>query len=397
MKSKLIMILGAGPSQVPVIKAAKELGLKVAATDRNPDAVGFKVADCHFAVDIVDAEATTKLAEELAIDGILACGDISVGTAAAVAYHLGLPGLKPEVARIATDKFAFWEKFRQYGVPYPKSGLASTYKEALDTAKDILFPVIVKPTLALGGSRGVMRINDLEHLETGFEFAQQASRDGLVLLEEFLEGIEHTVESLVYHGKSYTLAISDKERISDTYCVATSLNYPSLFPTEVQGQMCEVAELAAKSVGIENGATHIEMIVNGSGPRVIDFGARGGGAGFIPAVIVPHVSGVNMIQEMIRMVLGQKPSQLQPKYRRGAVYRFFAPPPGRVTRISGLEEASKIDGIADFRLNIKVGNLVPNLTTQLQRVGYFVVFADTLELALKKAEEVERLVEIDTQ
>jgi len=261
----------------------------------------------------------------------------------------------------------------------------------------IHFPVIVKPTLAMGGSRGVIRVNDLEHLKIGFELAQQASRNGSILIEEFLEGIEHSIESLVYHSKSYTLAISDKARTEGTYCVDTNLNYPSLFPFYVQRQMCDIAQMAASAIGIENGATHIEMIVTSSGPKIIDFGARGGGAGFIPSVIVPHVSGVNMIQEMMRMALGEKPSELNPKWQRGAVYHFFTPPSGIVIKISGLEEAAKTNGLVDFGLKIEIGDYVPFVTNGLQRSGQFVVVADTLKSALERAEEVERLVKIETQ
>jgi len=394
---RTLMVLQAGYSQVPVIKAAKKMALKVVAIDRNPNAPGMKVAHTAIPIDVIDVDGITKVAEELGVDGVFPCGDVSVRTAAVVAERLNLPGLKFEVAEAATDKAILYQRFAKSGVPHPNNRIVSTFEEALEEAENMKFPLILKPTLSFGGSRGVIRINKIDDLDKGFAFTQKFSRNGLVIIEEFLDGVEHTIESLTYKGVSHVLAMSDKVRVKDPYCVATSLDYPSAFTKEAQMEMREVAKQAVKAVGIENGASHIEVITTDDGPYVIDFGARGGGAGFISAVIVPHVSGVNMIQEMIRISLGDEPENLEPTCLRGAVFRFFAPPPGLVLRINGVEEVRRIKEVVDFRLNLKVGDIVPQLTNQLQRVGHFVVLADSREMALKKAHEIEKLVEIVVQ
>ena len=395
--SRTLMVLQAGYSQVPVIKAAKEMALKVVAIDRNPNAHGMKVAHEAIPVDVIDVEGVIKVAEYFNIDGVLPCGDVSVPTAAAVAEHLDLPGLNPEIAEAATDKAVLYQRFAEGRVPHPNARIVSTVEEAFEEAENLTFPLILKPTTSFGGSRGVIRINKADDLAKGFAFTQKASRKSLVIMEEFLDGIEHTVESLTYKAVTHVLAMSDKVRVKDPYCVATSLDYPSGFSKEVQKEMREAAKKAVKAVGIENGAAHIEVITTDEGSYVIDFGARGGGAGFIPAVIVPHVSGVNMIREMIRMVLGDKPENLEPTCLRGAVYRFFKPNLGKVLRIKGVEEARRIEEVVDFRLDLKVGDIVPPLTNQLQRVGQFVVLADNREMALKKADEIEKLIKIEVE
>lgn len=394
---KSVLILGAGHFQLPIIRAAKNMGIKVIAVDRNPSAVGSKIADLFYPVDITDVNGCLKIAQKHKISGILPTGDISLRAAAEVAKSMQLPGLTPEIAAVVVDKSALWHKFQEHHLPYPKSKLISNVEQLTSAAKEIGFPLIFKPAISFGGSRGVIRVNNPEKLAEGYETARLVSKNGLVLIEEFLEGVEHTVECLIYRSRAYVLAISDKVRVSDPYCVATSLNYPTRLPSETKSEIAHIANCIAKAIGIKSGAGHIELITGQHGTKIVDFGARGGGAGFIPAVIVPHVSGVNMIEQMIMMSLSLNPQELEPKVERGAIFRFFTPAPGKVISIRGIEEALKFDGLVDFQLNIKVGDTVPVLTTQLQRVGHFVVFSDTLLEALDKAHKIEELVKFETR
>jgi formate-dependent phosphoribosylglycinamide formyltransferase (GAR transformylase) len=94
-----LLIVGAGPLQVSGILAGQALGLEVIATDMNPQAPGAALADRFFVASTIDAEATTKVAEECRVDGVLTLGtDFPVRTVAAVAQRLGLPGLSPATA-----------------------------------------------------------------------------------------------------------------------------------------------------------------------------------------------------------------------------------------------------------------------------------------------------------
>ena len=72
---KLVHILGAGRWQVPTIKMAKELDVKVLVTDRDPLAEGFRFADFYETVDITDQEGTLKVSKRYRIDGILPVSD----------------------------------------------------------------------------------------------------------------------------------------------------------------------------------------------------------------------------------------------------------------------------------------------------------------------------------
>jgi biotin carboxylase len=395
-RDKTLMVLQAGQSQVRIMRTAQKMGLRVVATDRNKNAPGFLVADAGERVDVIDKEGTLKMAEKYGIDGILPGGDVSLPTAAYVAEEMGLVGLTPEQAEIATNKELYYTVFEKTWIPYPRTQFITDLEECYKAIGELGFPVITKPTTSFGGSRGVKRINNWDDIEDSFVFAKNASKNGRVMVEKFIDGEEHTVESIIHDGKNYVLGISDKERIKESYCLATSLNYPSQLPEDTLGKIKELAGKIAEALQLQNWITHTEVITYEGEIKVVDFGARGGGAGYIPAVIIPQLCGIEMMEEFIRILLGEEPHHVQGEFERGVVYRFFTPPPGRVTDIEGVEEVEAMKDVVDFHLYVKEGDIIPPLTTQLERSGYFVVKGNSFDDVIKKARHIENKVKIIT-
>ena len=394
--NKTLMVLQAGSVQANIIKLAKNMGLNTLAIDRNPDAIGLKVADVGKAVDVIDKNAALSLAIEYHIDGILAGGDVSLPTAAYVSEKLGLMCLTSHQAEIATNKEMYYNLFKKSSIPYPKARIISTIEECYHAVEDLGYPSIAKPTTSFGGSRGVRRINNIKDVEESFQFAKIASKNGRVMIEEFVEGEEHTIESLILNGKNHVLAVSDKERISKMYCVATSLNYPSKLPEKTLRKMEFIAQKVADAIELKNWVSHIEVITSKDGIKLIDFGARGGGAGYIPTMIVPHVSGISMMEAFIKILLAEKNEDIKIKRNNAVIYRFFTPNPGKIVEIQGTDELQYMDGLLDFHLNVNVGDSISKVNTQLDRAGYFVIKEKSLNLALEKAKQVEELIKFIT-
>ena len=397
IEKKRLMILQAGQSQIRIIQTAKNMGLEVIATDRNKDAPGFEYADYSKDIDVIDKNNTLKYAEEMKINGILPGGDISLATAAFVSQNLGIVGLTTEQAELATNKELYYELFKKKKIPYPQTKIVKTLEECIIAIEEIGYPAIVKPTTSFGGSRGVKRINSVDDIETSFNFAKIASRNQTVMVEEFLEGEEHTVESIVFNGNNHILAVSDKIRIKDAYCLATSLHYPSQLPKESIDKITSLAKRAAEAFELDNWITHIEVISNGDDIKIIDFGARGGGAGYIPAVIIPHLTGVNMMEEYIRILMGEKTLNVNGKIDGAIVFRFFTPPAGKVIAIEGVEHVKSMKEIIDFHLYVKEGDIIPLTRTQLDRSGYFVVKGNSFQKTMVLAKQIEDQVKIVTE
>ena len=93
---KTVLFVGAGRHQRRAILQAKEMGLRVAAVDRNPDALGLQEADIAKVVDFSDVDAVLKATARLKLDGVLTVSaDRAVPIVAAVAEARGLPGSAP--------------------------------------------------------------------------------------------------------------------------------------------------------------------------------------------------------------------------------------------------------------------------------------------------------------
>jgi biotin carboxylase len=386
------MLLGASHFYAPIIREIQKLGAKVVVTDRDPQAEGFRYADLSEPVDITDAEGCLAVARRHQIKGIMAVNDFGLRTASYVAAQLGLVGINSESAAVSCDKGKQRHKWLQAAIPQPEFSVTTDLSTATEAAKRVGFPLVVKPTDSGGASRGVSVVRHPSELEWSFCFAKPYSRTGEIILEAYVEGIESTVECLIYRGRVEILAVSDKVKPVDTkYRVAVGLHYPAFFPSEVMAQIREVVPRAIRAYGIETGAAHAEVIMRPDG-RVwmIEMAARPGG-GHIFHTIVPQVSGVNMVQELAKMLMGAQPD-IQMKCQKGAVYRFFNPPKGKIKLIQGIEEAQSLPGVLAFGIQVKPGDVVGDLAGQHNRAGYVVTAGETREEAWSRAEAVERTI-----
>ncbi len=391
---KSLLLVGAGTYQIPAISAAHSMGVKVIAIDGDPNADGLKKADRAEVIDVRDINACIKIARSERIDGVLSiCTDAAVETVAAVAEELGLPGIGREVARAATDKGIMRHRFAAAGLPGPRYGTAAALTEARKVAAGIGYPLVIKP-VDNAGSRGVRRLENDSELKNAFELAMEYSRKKAVILEEFLKGIESTIESLSYGGRTEVLAISDKEHVPFPECVAVSLTYPPRYSRTVQRSVADLARRAVASLGIGLGPTHIEVIVTPDGPRLIEVAARGGGYRVF-SDIVRLVSGVDIVRESVKIALGMEP-KLNPIRQLAAELRFLRPMTrGRVRAIRGVEEARWVNGIVDVVIELKVGDMLKRITRDEERPGYVIAVGTSRAQVKARASAVEKLIRFE--
>lgn len=391
-KEKKILILGAGQFMIPAIKIAKEMGLTVVVSDRNENAEGFYYSDYHATVDITDIEGTLNVAKKYNIDGILPLNDFGVKTAAVIADELSLTGISPDTANLCTDKRLMRKTWEKSGVPCPKFKIVKNYSEAKKTADEIGFPVITKPPDTMGGSRGVVKINNSKELKEAFEFATSFTKQDSILLEEYVFGDECSVESVVYNSDIHVIAISDKTKLPPPYRVDKSVTYPTKHSQKMQNEIKNVTKDAISSLGITNGATHLELSVTDKGIRLFEIGARTGGGGIIAGIQVPIVYGVNMMRETIRIALGEPPEIIFSEKLRGSDFRFLTPKPGTLKRISGVKKALSLENVVTGACFVKPGDIVREVRSGNDRSGYVVTRGESRDQAVSIADKVEGLI-----
>ncbi len=159
-----ILIIGAGIFQEPAIRAAKEMGLAVIATDIRDDAPGLRYADFVEIVSKFDVRGHIAVAgkynDKLRLRGVLTIGTDVSYTVACVARELDLPGIEPYSALMATNKALMRERLKRCGVPVPEFRTTRHRAEAMELACEIGFPLVIKPVDNMG-ARGVRRIDNL--------------------------------------------------------------------------------------------------------------------------------------------------------------------------------------------------------------------------------------------
>jgi biotin carboxylase len=375
-QGKRIIIVGASILQIPAIIAAKEMGLYVGVVDYNPQAPGVKLADEYFNVSTIDSEGLLEVAISFRTNGIMTLAtDMPMKAIAYVCNRLGLTCISEDTARLSTHKGEMIKAFERFGVSRPWYYLVDNVDQLSALMNQIEYPCIMKPVDS-SGSRGVTLIHGKNHLIDAFSYATKYSTEKAVVIEEFLEGQEVSVEVLVFDGIVNVIAITDKITTGPPHFVELGHSQPSVIDDDNQDKIKQLAIKAVKSVGITQGPAHVEMMLTKNGPKMIELGARLGGD-CITSHLVPLSTGVNIVKESIKIALSEKPC-VQKTLNKAAIIRYFQAQIGTIRSIKGIEEAQSIPGVIDIALMKKIGDSILEIENSLDRVGYIVVQGQSL-------------------
>lgn len=387
------MIVGASVLQLPAIQKAKEMGLYVGVVDFNPKAIGIQYSDKFFNASTMDEDAVLKAAQEFKPDGIMTLAtDMPMRGVAKVSETLGLHSISYKTAIKATDKYDMIKAFKENNVSSPWYYLVQSLDELKVLQDKITFPCIIKPT-DNAGSHGVAKAESFSELIELYEYSHECSRHGNVIIEEFLEGPEVSVEVMVVDGKVNILQITDKLTTGAPHFVEMGHSQPSCLSIAVQKQIRLIAEKACKSVGIDKGPAHVEMKVTEHGPVMIELGSRLGGDN-ITTHLVPLSTGIDMVSSSIKVALGEKPN-IEPKFHCGSSIRYFDIPAGTIKSISGVEEAQKIPGVKQITFTKEVGEMSTPIHCSNDRIGFVIAQAETAETAIKICEKAMATIKIE--
>ncbi|MFI5731534.1 acetyl-CoA carboxylase biotin carboxylase subunit family protein [Kribbella sp. NPDC051587] len=234
----------------------------------------------------LDAEALVAAARTLneqdPIDGVLCWDEARILQTAHVAEALGLPGGDVAMINRCRDKHLTRTALAEHGVPQPKSVLVNTVDEALATADDLGYPIILKPR-ALAASLGVVKVNDATELRDNWAFAHDTTvpeaphYDVKVLVEEFADGYEISIDAAVFHGQVTPFCLARKEIGYPPYAEEIGHFVDATDPLLADDQLQQVLVDAHKAIAFTDGVTHTEIMMTADGPKVIEINARIGG------------------------------------------------------------------------------------------------------------------------
>lgn len=396
---KKLMVLAAGLLQIPVIKKAKEKGYYVIAVDDDPNAPGMALADKAIVPGgLMNEEKMVAIAKEEQISGVIhPCSEVAMNVMGRINDEIGLNGVSKETAIRATNKHLMREAFERYGAPSPKSKCFSDIEVAWGSyCTEFPDNAILKPSRN-SGSRGIAKISrgiDEAEFAKLFERAKSESRDKSVMLEQFVEGPEFSVEIIVWDKKVNVLQVTDKKTTEAPYFVELGHNQPSLFPDYIVDAVKRAAIKGVRALDVNNCACHAEVKVQDGQAYIMEIGARLGGD-FISTELTHLSTGIDMVAAAIDVALGIEPNLEPIEEPQGVAIRYFTPKPGKVVSI-GNTEALKRPNIYDAEIYVKPGDEVHEVKSSLDRSGHVIVTASTPQEAINVAELIIETVNIKT-
>jgi biotin carboxylase len=394
------VLTGGSRSQLGLLEEARALGHQVCVVDGSPHAPLLAEADHHIVRSFTDVNGVLGDLEAQGIEPVALAtmgSDQAVLPTAQLAERLGLPGLPVDTARTVADKRRMRAAFERRKVPCPKGREAASFEEAEQAFHQLGGPVVVKPVDG-SAQRGVTEVRAEGELAPAVDRALAASRTGAIVLEQYLEGDEFTINGFLLGGEYFPMSVTQRLlHPPPPLGVCIAHRYPS--GLEDEAPLFELAHKASRAVGLETGPSYVQVRVQDGASSVIEVGARLGGGK--DAELAKLVTGFDAIRANVLWALGElgRPDleHGEPQAPVGQV-RFVVAPPGRITRLDATP-ALALDGVHEAGFYWREGMTLPPLTSGAERLGYLLLTApgegelDALTDRALAALDVEILVE----
>lgn len=387
------LVLAGGIPQIELIRQLKSRGITTVLADGSANAVARPYADIFYQVNIFDIQAVKDIAEKEQVDFLLTvCADQVLLVVAEVSEMLGLPCyIDYKTAQDVSDKIRMKRIFREIGVP--STAYVETDHFDMETISQLRYPLVVKPVDAYS-SKGVRKADNLEELKQFYEEAHEISRSGGVIVEEFFQGDEISVDAFVVDGKAHILAVTNSEKVrSDDRFVIFRGRYPVSASDVVLHKIEDIAQKIAEGFGLVNSPLLIQLLNNGDDVSVLEFCARTGGN--MKWLLIKYSCGVDVITATIDITLGQKPDlELKNTGHNIVVNDFIYCEPGIFDHFEGFDEMVEQGLINEFHpVRIK-GTEMHGVTSSSDRIAGMNIVADSLDDFNSKEQKILESVHV---
>ncbi len=298
---KKIFILGGSHLQLDLILEAKRMFFYTIVLDMDKNCIGSNWCDEFLAINIADKEDVLKKAQEYQIDMILTSAtELGNITACWVGEQLGLYTNSYQTALNTTDKKRMKGILLKNNLPTSKYSIVN--KDEIINWKQ--FPCIVKPSDSSAG-RGLSYCTTRSKLEKAIGKASTFSPSKNILIEEYIEGQQYSIETISCDGIHQIIAINS-ELIHDLpHIIETGHIIPAIIKSEVEDSIRDLLPIILNAFAIQYGACHIELRVDQNNKiSIIELASRTGG---MRSEMISLAYGINYSQLLILAALNYLP------------------------------------------------------------------------------------------
>lgn len=365
----------------------KNLGYKVILFNTQIDLEEVLEADYPVEMDLNSEEIAISKAIELKdqfdIRAVYTLNEYRIELSTRIANTLGLSGVMSyESVQNCRNKKRTRELLDHHKIGSAQFTLVKKPAEGLAALTDISLPVIVKP-INEAGSNLVHRCDTPEDVWNAIELILQNSKnwvgqelDPEILLEEYLEGLEFSVEACSVSGEVNILAITEKQTTLSTMPIEVGHLVPASLSKKNYDSICQLVKEALQALSVDYGVTHTEVKMTTSGPRIIEVNARPAGDK-IP-LLVRAVTGYDLRELALHIALGgtYTDAPCHKKVASSAGIRFLLANKDGLVQLRNSTEIGNIPSVQSMNFTVKNGDLVKETTSNYNRLGYFIVHGD---------------------
>ncbi|MBP3606813.1 MAG: ATP-grasp domain-containing protein [Treponema sp.] len=416
MKQK-IMILGAGLMQSPAIKSAQNLGYEVVVVDGNPNAPCIELADSFEHIDLKDKDSLVKLADKINSSSNMLAAVFTAGTdfsanVAFVSEHCGLFGHSYKSCINASNKVRMRECFKKFNVPSPSFEEIDSekLKDLLANKNKIKYPKVIKPVDNMGG-RGCRLVRNSEELENAVLLAIQNSRTSKAIFEDYMEGPEFSIDSVVYNGTLTITGFADRHIYYPPYFIETGHTMPTAIDEKIKNELIATFALGIKSLGLTCGVAKADIKYTKNGPMIGEIAARLSG-GYMSGWTYPYSSDCNLTEQALLISLGKEPDFLiknrvpiewtphdsvqgfekpfelyELKSKKVSAERAWISIPGKIKAIEGYDSVKKSNIVKDILPRTKIGDNVNFPRNNVEKCGNVITVSNDYAKAVVGAEK----------
>ncbi len=384
-----LLMLGGSLLQLPAIRIAREEGWRIILADGNPAVLARPWVDHFEPVDLKDKEAMLAMArrwhDQGRLHAVFTAGTDFSATVAYVAEALGLPGISHEAALNASSKLRMRRIFRDAGIPSPGFiELEAGVQPAPADLDRLQLPVVVKPIDNMG-ARGVRRLDDWQQLPEALAEARGFSRHGTVILEEFIEGPEYSIDSLVVAGRLVPCGLAVRHIKFPPFFVEVGHTLPSDLDETSTDKLVAVFSRAVAALGITSGAAKGDVFMTAKGPVIGEIAARLSG-GYMSGWTFPLASGLELTRAALYLAMGLPLPSLAPPLDMVCAERAIISIPGRVAAMEGLKKALAPVAIKHCFTRVKVGDSVVFPRNNVEKAANIIAIGSNHHEASQAAE-----------
>ena len=390
-----VLVVGGGRWQVPLCEFLSYQDFEIVLVDPSPDAECSRFAKAMIISDIRNFD--TILQEVLSMNYVPSMiltdqSDLAIETASRLSHELKLPGIAPETCEIFRNKWHF-RRFlaREFGVTFPRCYQISNKSDLESVLRSLGLPLVVKPADSQSSRGFSIVLTPDEDLEQVVQKAFQHTRLDYVLAEQFITGIEITIEGISLSGRHHSLTNSSKMHFRPG--IASRLDYPARLELDLLAQITKFHNKLIDATGLENALTHAEYLVDPLSGNFapVEIACRGGG-NLISSHIVPWMSGLDTYTMLLDALRGNHIDLVSTPTTRCASLQFFEFLDEIAQQVVAANNFSTFTCKIISEFNIKAGQKISAATDDRSRHGFAILMAEDIEILETARKQVEQIV-----